>query len=170
MKRLWVVGFPAAALLLIVTMSGPGRAESHGEVAVVKDRFTGTKSVQLTGLNFGGQLRGAVFAVPGGSIVRLQIEYISIRWGYLYCHSLDWQLDGTPQPGPPTTHDGRVDTDSGYVIEYIAQDLTHTLFNRIATANKVRARLCNDEFDVTDEQLHSFRRFAETAGIASRKP
>lgn len=158
--------FGAFSIAMLFLYPDLSLATSHGKVTTKEDEFTGTKSVVLDGLDLGSQLRAVAFALPGGTVVRLQITAWNTEWAYLKCHSLDWQLDGRPQPGPPTSHDGDVNSSpSGGVYEYISQNIPFKLFRRIAQASTVKARLCNHVLEFTPQQISSLRVFADTVGI-----
>lgn len=79
----------------------------------------------------------------------------SDEWMYLKCHSLAFLLDDTMPIELETEHDG--DVGSGYVIEYVSSFLSLEEFLQIVNAQKVEGKLCNDEFQFTDEQMEALR-------------
>lgn len=81
-------------------------------------------------------------------------------WRYLECHTTRWLVDGE-RLSVEAEHHGKV-MDGG-VIENLAFDLSAKDLARIAAAESVEYRVCNDEYTLTEAQKAGLGKVAESA-------
>lgn len=75
---------------------------------------------------------------------------------YLSCHATYWLADGTQVPLPQPTHHGHVG--DGYVLEQLhVKGIEIGLLRRLAHAQQVEYKICNDEYRATAEEMQNFR-------------
>lgn len=76
-------------------------------------------------------------------------------WQYLSCHSLRWLVDGSPISLPDPIHRGRVIR--GGVIETLLVRVPIDEARRLATAQMVEYRICNDQFAMPASAISGLR-------------
>lgn len=159
---------PAPALTI------PPRAEykHNGKVSEEYDRFDKETVVRLSTpsdaiSNLYGGLT-VIYAYPGEtparpSTVTIGFVYVNDTWEYLECHSLAFLIDGDETLTTRSDHLGDV-MEGGKVSEIVHADISPDDFLRLVHSSKLEAKVCNDDFLLTDAQMASLR------DVASRMP
>ncbi len=158
---------PGAAAAPAPAIPARGEYQHNGAITEKYDRFdkrTGvhliTASDALARRGRGGGLT-VYYSYPGEtptppSIVNIGFMSINDTWEFLSCYSLAFLVNDTDTISTDSTHDGDV-LDGGKVGEIVTADLALDDFLRLVNAQKLEAKLCNDEFVLTDAQMASLR-------------
>jgi len=138
---------------------------AQAEIKIKTDRFTGLTQIETIPdrktMDLGRPIPN--FAARVGNrdgvqkkAVRVIFMSKSEDWKYLKCHSTYWLINGAPTKFGKVVHDGNVG--KGFIVESIEQHMTVEQFAKIAAAKKVEVRICNDEFQFTEQDLTDARK------------
>lgn len=158
-------------ILAILTLGLPGSALA--QVTDENDRFTGERKIKYesqTKYPLGQPSRHARIIVKGGSatgaatfiIGNMADRRTGTAWKYLRCNRVDWLINGAPADFGEAIHSGQVVR--GGVIEIISVPMSPDQIERIGSAATVEFRICNDEYQLSAEDIAGFRRVAEIYG------
>lgn len=150
------------AMLCSLLVSAPAFAQYKAET----DRFTGiSKWFYNSPRDVEPMILVGVIKDPGRPALRRMTLFTTnysrhgSSWKYLRCHSVAFLVDGKPLGTASAKHDGQTMTRG--VIENISVDLELSDLETMAAASSIEYRICNDEFQMTPEDLAGIRQVAE---------
>lgn len=98
--------------------------------------------------------------LPDPSTVGMMLVVSGSDWRYLNCSATYWLADGKRFELPQPTHDGHVG--NGYVLEFLQiKILKPAELRKLAAAQRVEFKICNDEYVVSPSDLADLRVFSE---------
>jgi hypothetical protein len=148
----WALCFVLAGTPFALACGGAGRQVGY---RAEYDEFTRSSS-EIVEFNLWSE---SPFAVPGGpgyllrvgradsAVLSFTIDHDG-SWRYLTCHRVDILADGEPVQLAPSSHDGR--PRAGGVVESISTEMPIASVVQLAGAQRIRVRICNDEFHPDD--------------------
>lgn len=94
-----------------------------------------------------------------GMVITLQLFGSFAEWRYLKCHSTSLLADGVRVKLGEVEFHGDISRHGG-VYERIQVILTAAALARIGSASKIEFKVCNDEFQATEEFVRAAHEFA----------
>lgn len=135
------------------------------------DRFTGVRTIlygnPADALEDAPKIASAIRVkdgVPSASIAIFTVSYSGGRsrssWRYLRCHSVNWLVDNQPMKLPSVVHRGEVI--HGGVEERLFQSLSVDDLRKMASAELVEYKICNDEYKFQSLDMEGLRELIQT--------
>jgi hypothetical protein len=129
-----------------------------GKVDVKEDRFTGKTVVDLKSVPVPNGVTIGGFFVNSEPKLTLSLTSGSESWRYLKCHTTDFLVDGAPFNPGTLDYSGTVGT--GFVMEFFYYSLSYPSLVKLANAQTVEVKICNDEYRFGQQDINALREFA----------
>ncbi|HVZ79190.1 MAG TPA: hypothetical protein VHE12_00155 [bacterium] len=150
--------------------------DRHGAMKAEHDKF---KNQTTLSLEYYMSLHDLEFQKPKGGGTKLHMTIIGVipdkitkkegpqfaleiiapgdkGWRYLDCKELNWLVDGKPFKWQDQDYDNSV-LDSGSTMEYFRIYLTPKMLAKLAKAQTIEGKICNDEFVSNQKQMWVLR-------------
>lgn len=134
-----------------------------GRVREKFDEYTGDEYVQLQDMWITGRKNAFKINMIGGRgggdvlISLFTTSEIGDGWQYLKCHRVGLLADGSIVQPYDVSHDGSV---GSLIMETISAKITKDDVFRMSESNRVRIRICGDEFKFNKSQIRAFKKFS----------
>nr|WP_019365240.1 hypothetical protein [Pseudomonas luteola] len=128
------------------------------------DRFTGETTISWISPAVFDTMVPNLFAKPSNSASNNAMLFLSgssKTWRYLHCNQTYWLVDGRPIKPTFQKHDGKMGGRG--VVEYIYNEFSLEQVKSMASASKVEFKICNDEYQFTQEQIDGFKQVVQAA-------